>query len=137
MDCATPLYTFPYRDAVDIKGLDQVSLSDSITQSAIKTLVWVDGCNRGNGGAHSVRSLTENRDILFFRKLRSVIVFIHNADVDGGRGLQETSRKLFYFNGIIIEFNYYTPTNDVVYYYRSVFPLLYVTAVVITSCFLM
>lgn len=47
-----------HRDAVDVKGLDQVALSDGILQGAIQALVWVDGCYCGNGGTHCVRSLT-------------------------------------------------------------------------------
>ena len=73
-----------YRDAVDMKGLDQVAMSDRISQGAVQTLVWVDGCYRGDGGTHCVRSLAQHGDILLLRKLGGVIVLIHNVDIDGG-----------------------------------------------------
>lgn len=47
-----------HRDAVDVKGLDQVALSDGILQGAIQSLVWINGCYCGDGGTHCVRSLT-------------------------------------------------------------------------------
>lgn len=47
-----------HRDAVDVKGLDQVALSDGIPQCAIQSLVQVNCCYRGDGGTHCVWSLT-------------------------------------------------------------------------------
>lgn len=47
-----------HRDAVDMKGLDQVALSYGIPQCAIQSLVRVNGCYCGDSGTHCVRSLT-------------------------------------------------------------------------------
>lgn len=47
-----------HRDAVDVKGLDQVALSDGIPQCAIQSLIRVNGCYCGDGCTHCVRSLT-------------------------------------------------------------------------------
>lgn len=82
-------YNSSHRDAVYMKGLDQVAVSDSISQGAVQTLIWVDCCHCGDGGAHCVRSLAQHCDILLLRKLWGVIVLIHNVNVDGGWGLRE------------------------------------------------
>lgn len=76
-----------HRDAVYMKGLDQVSMSDGISQGAVQTLIWVDGRYCSDGGTHCVRALAQHCDILLLRELWGVIVLIHNVDVDGGRGL--------------------------------------------------
>ncbi len=78
-----------------MKGLDQVAVSDSISQGPVQTLIWVDGCYRGDGGAHCVWSLAQHCDILLFRKLWGVIVLIHNANIDGGWGLSEKQEETF------------------------------------------
>lgn len=73
-----------YRDAVHMKGLDQVAMSNSISQGPIQTLIWVNGCYRSDGGTHRVWSLAQHCDILLLRKLRRVIVLVHNVNIDGG-----------------------------------------------------
>lgn len=62
-------------------------MRDGISQGSVQALVGVDGRHSGDGGANCVRPLAQHRDILLFRKLWSVIVFIHNVNIDCGRGL--------------------------------------------------
>lgn len=78
-----------HREAVDVKGLDHVALSDGVTQGAVQTFVRVDGRHRGDGGSYSVRSLTQHRDVLLLWKLWGIVVLVHDMDIDGGRALQE------------------------------------------------
>lgn len=73
-----------YRDAIYTKGLNQVALSDSISQGSVQTLIWVNGRYCGDGGTHCVRPFTQHCDILLLRKLGGVIVLIHNVNIDCG-----------------------------------------------------
>lgn len=73
-----------YRDAVDVKGLDKVATSDGISQGSIQTFIWVNGCYRGDGGTHCFWSFTQHSDVLLLRKFWSVVVLIHNVNIDGG-----------------------------------------------------
>ena len=77
-------YSKSHRDAVDMKGLDKVPVSNSISQGAIHTLIWVNGCYCGDGGSHCVWSLAQHGHILLLRKLWGVIVLVYNANIDGG-----------------------------------------------------
>lgn len=72
-----------YRDVVNKEGLVQVSLSDSISQDAIQTLIWVNGCYCGNGGTHCFWSFAQHCDVLLLRKLWGVIILINNVNIDG------------------------------------------------------
>lgn len=84
---ALTLVFISYRNTVNMKGLDQVAMSDCISQGAIHSLIWVDGCYCGDSGPHCVWSLTQHCDILLLRKLWGVVILIHNVDVDGGGSL--------------------------------------------------
>lgn len=73
-----------HRNAVYMKGLHQVATSDSISQSAIQTLIGIDGCYCGDGGTYCVWPLAQHCDILLLRKLWGIIILVHNANIDGG-----------------------------------------------------
>lgn len=73
-----------HREAVDVKGLDQVALRDGIPQGAIPALIRVDGRYCGNSCTHCVRSLAQHGHVLLLRKLGSVVILIHDVNVDGG-----------------------------------------------------
>lgn len=76
-----------HRDAVDVKGLDQVALRDGISQRAIPALIRVDGRYCGDSCTHCVGSLTQHGHVLLLRKLGSIVILIHDGNVDGGWGL--------------------------------------------------
>ena len=59
-------------------------MSDSISQGAVQTLIWVDGRYRGDGGAHCVWSLAQHCDVLLLGKLWGIVVLVHNVNIDGG-----------------------------------------------------
>lgn len=73
-----------HRDAVDVKGLNQVALRDGISQGAIPALVWVDGRYCGDSCTHCVGSLAQHGHILLLRELGSVVILIHDVNVDSG-----------------------------------------------------
>lgn len=73
-----------YCDAVDVKGLDQVAMSDGVSQGAVQILIRVDGCYCGDGGPHRVRSFAQHSDVLLLGEFWSVIVLIHDLNIDGG-----------------------------------------------------
>lgn len=77
-----------HREAVDVKGLDQVALRDGISQGAIPALIRVDGRYCGDSCTHCVGSLAQHGHILLLRKLGSVVILIHDVNKDGGRGLR-------------------------------------------------
>lgn len=72
-----------HRDAVDVKGLDEVAASDGVSQSAIQTLIWVNGCYCGDGGTHRFGPLAQHCDILLLRKFWGIVILVHDANVYG------------------------------------------------------
>lgn len=97
-------WTTSHREAVDVKGLDQVAPRDGIPQGAVPALVRVDGRHCGDSRTHCVGSLAQHGHVLLLGKLGRVVILIHDVNVDGGRGLRrqgETCTAVSHMSGCV------------------------------------